>query len=349
MLKNIWYYIVRFYVKIGLFFTLKKISVFGKENIPKKGAVLFVGNHQNALIDAALIPTTNNRNIHFLTRASVFKNPKVEKILRYLNLIPVYRIRDGFKNVEKNNVVFEQCIEYLKKGKAIEIFAEGEHHNLRSVIPFKKGFARIVLGTLQKYPALEIIIVPVGINYDAHLNYPCSTSIYYGKPIKANDFIDLKNPDIQFRAIIYEVREALKKLTLHISNTDNYHNVLTKLKDANVDFLNPIKANRYLKNINKLQKRAKKTSLNWFLPFHILAKINSVFPLLIWRYLKPKIKDILFTNTYRFALILTVFPLFYILQTSIIYLFLGFNYALIYLICTILMGIITTKTTTVTL
>jgi 1-acyl-sn-glycerol-3-phosphate acyltransferase len=75
-------------VKIGLFFTLKKIEVHGTKNIPKKGAVLFVANHQNALLDAILIPTTNSRNIHFLTRASAFKNKLADKVLRSLNMVP---------------------------------------------------------------------------------------------------------------------------------------------------------------------------------------------------------------------------------------------------------------------
>ena len=37
----------------------KKIIVNGKENIPKKGAVLFIVNHPNGLIDPLII-TTNN-------------------------------------------------------------------------------------------------------------------------------------------------------------------------------------------------------------------------------------------------------------------------------------------------
>ena len=73
-MKHFWYNTVKIIVSVGLFFTHKKIKVYGKENIPKKGPLLFIGNHQNALLDAILIPTTTNRNIHFLTRASAFKN-----------------------------------------------------------------------------------------------------------------------------------------------------------------------------------------------------------------------------------------------------------------------------------
>ena len=326
------------------------MSVYGKENIPKKGAVIFIGNHQNALIDAIVVPTTNRRSIHFLTRASAFKIGFVDQILRSLNMIPVYRVRDGVRTIEKNIAVFEQCIKILKHGKAIQIFAEGEHHLKRRVLPLKKGFARIILGSLQKYPDFPIYIVPVGINYDSHLNFPSSTSIYYGKPILANQFIDVKNPDLKFKEITHQVSAALKNLTLHVEDSINYDEIIVKLEKMSVNYLNPFEANKLLKNIENIPSEAivKKEIINWFNPFHFLAKLNSIFALLIWKYIKPKIKDVVFTNTYRFALITTLFPLFYLLQTAIVYLIFDLKIAALYLLGSIILGIISTKTITIT-
>ncbi|MBT8317512.1 MAG: acyltransferase [Lutibacter sp.] len=317
----------------------------GKENIPKDGPILFIANHQNALIDAILIPTTTKREIHFLTRASAFTTNLISKFLKSLNMIPVYRIRDGFNTIEKNVSVFEQCFDILKNEGAVEIFAEGAHHLKRQIMPLKKGFARIILGTLQKYPHLNIQIVPIGINYDSHLNFPSSVSIHYGQPILANNFVNTENPDLRFTAIINEVTIALKNLTLHIKDDANYDETISKLNSANVDFTNPIEAAELLQNINSISEtKPTKSSVNWFFPIHLITKLNSILPLLIWLYLKSKISDIVFTNTYRFALILTVFPLFYIIQTLIIYYFYNSYYALIYLGISILLGIISTKT-----
>ena len=348
-MRNLWYKIVRIYVKIGLFFLFKKVSVYGEDNIPKKGAVIFIGNHQNALIDALLIPTTNSRDIHFLTRASAFKIGIVNKILRSLNMIPVFRIRDGIRTIEKNVDVFEQCIEILKQEKGIQIFAEGDHHLERRIRPFKKGFARIILGTLQKYPDLTIYIVPVGINYDSHLNFPSSTSVYYGKPILANKFIDIKNPDLKFKEITNQVLTALKNLTLHVEDLDNYDEIIGKLKALNVDYLNPLEANKLLENLETIPSATyrKKDKINWFAPLHLLAKLNSIFPLLIWKYIKPNIQDVVFTNTYRFALIATLFPLFYLIQAGIVYYIFDLKFAIIYLLSSSILGIISTKTITV--
>ena len=332
-----------------MFFLFKKMSVYGKENIPKKGAVIFIGNHQNALVDAIVVPTTNSRNSHFLTRASAFKVGLVDKVLRSLNMIPVYRVRDGVRTIEKNFAVFEQCFEILKEEKAIQIFAEGEHHLKRRVLPLKKGFGRIILGTLQKYPDLPVYIVPIGINYDSHLNFPSSASVYYGKPILANQFIDVKNPDLKFKEITHQVSVALKNLTLHVEDSDNYDEIIVKLETLGVDYLDPFEANKILKNIdaNPSEKAVKQEKINWYTPIHLLAKLNSFFALLIWKYLKPNIKDVVFTNTYRFALITTIFPLFYLLQTAIVHQIFDIKVAVFYLLGSILLGIISAKTMTV--
>lgn len=350
-MKNSWYNIVRFYIRIGLFFLHKRISVYGKENIPKKGAVLFIGNHQNALIDAILIPTTTNRNIYFLSRASAFKNKLARFFLNSLHMIPIYRIRDGINTIEKNVQVFEQCHEILNNKEAIEIFAEGEHHLSRKIIPLKKGFARIILGTLQKYPDLEIQIVPIGFNYDSLIGFPSSVSIYYGEPILANNFINVENPDLRFSKIIKEVSSAMKKLTLHIEEIENYDEIITKLEKHQIDYTNPIEANKLYKNIDKLTDKStiKKRKINWFIPIHIVTKLNSLIPIFIWKYLKSLIKDIIFMNTFRFAVIATLFPLFYLLQTVLVYYFFSLKFAVVYLVSCIVLGIISKRTMQVNL
>jgi 1-acyl-sn-glycerol-3-phosphate acyltransferase len=74
------YTFLKYYIKLGLFFYHKKIEVIGLENIPKKGAILFISNHPNALIDPLLIVTNNVRSIHFLSRASAFKNKLMQLV-----------------------------------------------------------------------------------------------------------------------------------------------------------------------------------------------------------------------------------------------------------------------------
>ena len=322
---------------------MKKLIVKGTENIPKKGPVIFIGNHQNAFIDAILIPTTNGRTTYFLARSNPFKNKYIAKILKGSNMYPVYRLQDGARTIKNNLAVFETCHDLLAKGKALEIFAEGLHHLDRRIYPLRKGFARIIHGTLEKYPELEITIVPVGINYDTHLKYPASVSVIYGKPIVANDFIDLDNIDIRYHELKTVVSNALKKLTLHIEEVDNYKEVVEQLEDLGIDYLDPDKAYYTYNNRNKLKPVPKKQA-HWLFSMAIsLWKLNSFIPLLLWKKIAKKISEIIFTSTFRFVFVIVVFPLFYLLQSLLVNYLFSTEIALWYLFGSVLLGLIATK------
>ena len=343
ILTHSWYLFLKGLFKIGLFFSIKKLIVKGTENIPKKGPVIFIGNHQNAFIDAILIPVTNGRKTWFLARSNPFKNKYIAKILRGSNMHPVYRLQDGASTIKNNHSVFETCHELLAQGKAIEIFAEGFHHLDRRIYPLKKGFARIIQGTLEKYPDLEITIVPVGINYDTHLQYPASVSVIYGKPIRANDYIDMDNVDIRYLELKTVVSDALKKLTLHIEEIENYTEVVNQLEDLGIDYLDPEKAYYTYNNRNKLKAVPKKQQ-PWFYSLAIsLWKLNSIVPHLLWKKISRKISEIIFTSTFRFVFVIVIFPLFYILQALLVKYLFSTEIALWYLFGSVVLSLIATK------
>ena len=164
-MKTLWYFFFKIIIKSSLFFYTKKVEVIGKEHIPSKGAVLFVVNHPNGLIDPLIVAVNNPRIQHFLVRAAVFKKPLVKKFLSTLNLMPIYRIRDGIEQLGKNQKIFEQCFSILNSQKALMIFPEGSHDKRRTIRPISKGFSRIVFGALERNPKLKIQIIPVGITY----------------------------------------------------------------------------------------------------------------------------------------------------------------------------------------
>ena len=92
-MKKLWLHSVTAYIRIGIFFYFKRVEVYGLKNVPVDKPVLFLGNHQNALLDALLIGTKCGRFSYFLTRAAVFKKPLVSKILKSLQMLPVYHIK----------------------------------------------------------------------------------------------------------------------------------------------------------------------------------------------------------------------------------------------------------------
>mgnify|MGYP000647868222 CR=1 FL=1 len=132
--------LVKALVRFALWCYFKRIVLrgFSKKNHAK--SVIYLGNHQNALIDALLIATTTRRKTTFLTRSDVFKNPLIGYFLRYIGMLPIYRFRDGVDTLSMNKPIFNRCGEVLHNHEAILIFPEGNHGLKRRVRPLKKGF-----------------------------------------------------------------------------------------------------------------------------------------------------------------------------------------------------------------
>lgn len=344
-MKKLWYQFMRKYITLGLFFYFKRIKVHGKENIPKKGAILFVCNHPNALLDPLLIKTTIHKDLYVLTRAGVFKNKLLTKLFESVKMIPIYRKRDGWNNISKNDAVFDQCHSILNEYKCILIFPEGSHSLLRKVRPLTKGFARILFGAFEKYPNLEVQIVPIGLNYNKPINYPSSVTVHYGKPILANPYFNCDDVLTSISSLKDEVQNQMVKLTTHIEgNAKAYSKTADKLTALNVDYLNPDITNDIIKNIDNYTvepsnlKSKKRKSLGYY-----IVIINSIFPWLIWNKAKISIKELEFKSTFRFGLGISLFPIFYILQSLLISFLFGKSIGLYYFSFCVLSGLALTK------
>lgn len=335
-MKKIWYLFVKYYMRVGFAFYFKKIQVSGIENIPKNKAVLFVANHQNALIDPLLIGALTPRELNFLTRSDVFSTPLIRALLSSVNMLPIYRIKDGLNSLSKNEEVFQKCYSILNKKGTVLIFPEGNHNIKRRLRILSKGFTRIVLGALKQNLEQDIYILPIGINYTNAKKYGSSLHLIYGEPIK----VDQQGQSVQNSDLKKEVSESLKKLICHIEDLDHYDQIEKSFKEE--DFMNPIQVNKQLQNlelpVDKVTEEA--NSFNLLSPF---IKVNSFIPMLIWKNFYPKIKEVEFISTFRFTFGITLFPLFYILQAIIISYFFGSTTGLIYLIISILLSYLFVK------
>ena len=59
-------------------------------------------------------------------------------------MLPVYRIRDGWGNLNKNTAIFSKSALLLSEDEAVVVFPEGNHNLRRTVSPLSKGFTRVV-------------------------------------------------------------------------------------------------------------------------------------------------------------------------------------------------------------
>jgi 1-acyl-sn-glycerol-3-phosphate acyltransferase len=344
-MRIIWLSLWKVYVRLGLFFYYRRIEVKGLRLLPKDKPIIILGNHRNALIDPLLIAGYCNGFTHFLTRASVFKKKSISRFLRSLQMLPVFRVRDGWGNLTNNNAIFNRCIELLKSNEKIALFPEGGHNLVRRVRPLSKGFTRIVFETLEKYPDLDLQLVAVGFNFQNTVGCPDEVSVICSKPIPAKIFIKENRNDgvVQLKKRIHS---ELTKITTHIP-AKNYQESIEKLEGLDVNFLKPEEVNACIVNNFKGTKVVKPSNdlirgLRKF--FKLLLIINLWLPYLIWKKtVQPKIKEFEFMATFRFAVAITLVPFYLFFVTLAIGLLIGPTIAMAYMVFSLTISLLAVK------
>lgn len=167
------------------------MHISGTENVPLEGPLIFTPNHQNALMDAMAIVCTIKQQPVFLARSDIFRKKWQATALRFLRILPVYRMRDGYGTLKENDEVFDRVTEVLRNGGVIGIMPEGNHGDLKMLRQLKKGVLRIAFQAEESSGfKLGLKIVPVGIEFDDYKSFRSNLVINFGKPI---DFSHLFN------------------------------------------------------------------------------------------------------------------------------------------------------------
>ena len=331
--------LVKALVRFALWCYFKRIVVTGFSKQHHDKSVIYLGNHQNALLDALLIATTTRRKTTFLTRSDVFKNPLIGHFLRYIGMLPIYRFRDGVDTLSKNIPIFNRCGEVLHNHEAILIFPEGNHGLKRRVRPLKKGFVSLLSHrwSIDKEP---VFLSPIGVNYIKAVRFPDAVSIVYGNSLKIEPFeINKENT----HSLLWTLHEKLAVLTTHIPESleGYYDQIDTALEQDSQLFLNPLKTNDLIAQFeHALQSKGslEATTSIFFTPntdlnksffsrtvsqfLKLLYEFLNMIPLSVWRlFLKPRIKQPEFVSTARFGFSLFFFPCYFLLLFILIAVF----------------------------
>ena len=320
-MRDLMYLLTQRIAGFGLFCYFREMRLHGVRKVPADKAVMFLANHQNALLDPLVIAAFTPFRAYFLTRSDVFINPLVNQVFSFLRMLPVYRMRDGRDTLGKNEAIFEKCKDILHHGGRILLFPEANHNIMRRVRPLSKGFTRILFATLDTYPEMDVLLVPVGINYERAEAFPDRVAFYFGDPISSRSLYDPEEIPGSVARIRETVSEALKTQTTHIEDDQKYQEIQDYLDSLGVDYLDPAKVNEAIRAYPK----ASETGVGKRVTFYqkvfggIFLFLNGPV-ILFWKaFLKPRIDEVEFVSTYRFAYIILVQPVFYMLLWLICY------------------------------
>ena len=219
------YNLLRYYVDFVLHLSYRNVRYVGREKIPQDGAVIYAVNHTNALMDALVLLAMDRRPKVFVARADIFRNPKLAKILTWLKIMPIMRIRDGYDEVKKNNETFEKAVDVLRDKIPFCIFPEGTHQAKYSSLPLSKGIFRIAFQAQEMMPDMPLYIVPVGLRYGNFFRFRSTVRVQIGDPINVGEFIASRSDQTTAEQMVDMkdvLTERMKNTIFYIPNDENY-------------------------------------------------------------------------------------------------------------------------------
>jgi len=126
--------------------TVYRIRIEGQEHVPSRGPALLVCNHLSH-VDGLLVGACVQRFIRFLVYRPFAEHWALRRLMRLMKVIPIAAGREAVG-------ALEQARTALREGHVVCIFAEGAISRTGNMLPFKRGFERMVEG-------LDVPIIPV--------------------------------------------------------------------------------------------------------------------------------------------------------------------------------------------
>ena len=113
-MQQLFYGFIKIWVRLSLKIFCKKIVIHNPKQLNVAGPLIIAANHPNSFFDAILIGAFMQKPVHFITRGDVFRKRWARSILEQLNMMPIYRIRDGKEKLSLNQQTFDRSVEVLK-------------------------------------------------------------------------------------------------------------------------------------------------------------------------------------------------------------------------------------------
>jgi acyl-[acyl-carrier-protein]-phospholipid O-acyltransferase/long-chain-fatty-acid--[acyl-carrier-protein] ligase len=129
-----------------------RIRVQGRANIPAKGGALFVCNHLS-FVDAMLLLASTDRHVRFIIYQGIYDLPYIKPFARILRAIPIsaeLRPREMLHALRTAG-------DAIRNGEVVCVFAEGQMTRIGHMLPFRRGFERIMEN-------VEAPIIPVALD-----------------------------------------------------------------------------------------------------------------------------------------------------------------------------------------
>lgn len=213
------YTLIKPYARLAIKLYCRDISITNQHSLYSKGPLLLAANHPNSFLDAIILDTLFEHPIVSLARGDAFTKPIIASVLRSLNILPIYREREGKEHLHRNYNTFEECIDIFKKNGIVLIFAEALCENEWHLRPLRKGTARMAAAAWQQN--IPLTVLPIGLNYSSFRLFGKNVHINIGEPISRKDICcNIEENGKVLNELTAVIELQLKKLVYEINSSD---------------------------------------------------------------------------------------------------------------------------------
>jgi 1-acyl-sn-glycerol-3-phosphate acyltransferase len=185
-------------IVVGSMRAYTRMSIDGREHIPRRGAFVLAPVHRSN-VDTPIAAAVTRRRLRFMGKDSMWKHRGPGWVLSALGGFPVTR---GTADRE----ALKRCIEVLEAGEPLVLFPEGERKSGPVVQPLFDGAAYVAVKA-------GVPIVPVGIGGServmtkgSKMIYPRKVWVVVGEPLRVEGAVPGERVP---RATIRELSERL--------------------------------------------------------------------------------------------------------------------------------------------
>lgn len=188
-----------------------RVSVAGAR-LPADGPVLLVANHNNSLVDPALVAAMAGRKVRFLAKSPLFTHPLIGWLVRGVGSVPVYRQQDDPARMAQNLDSFRDVHRVLAEGDVVGIFPEGISHSASRLAPLKTGAARIAIGAAAQL-GHAFPIIAMGLVFRDRDTFRSEAHVIVSEPFAWDDLVG----DIEDRTAVRELTQRIELAMRRVS------------------------------------------------------------------------------------------------------------------------------------
>jgi 1-acyl-sn-glycerol-3-phosphate acyltransferase len=196
-----------------------RVTVAGAR-VPAEGPVLLVANHNNSLVDPALVAATAGRNVRFLAKAPLFSHPLIGWLVRGVGSVPVYRQQDDPTLVSQNLDSFRAVHQVLAAGDMVGLFPEGISHSASRLAPLKTGAARMAIGAAAQLQH-DFPIIAMGLVFRDRDTFRSEAHVIIGEPFAWNDLVRDVNDRTTVRALTDRIEQAMRRVSVNLEQWED--------------------------------------------------------------------------------------------------------------------------------